>query len=397
MDLVSSSDLRELISGGESPCVSIYMPAHKTGPETRGNPTRYKNLVREAQRQLDEEELDSERRRTIDGMMQSLIDDRTFWRSQSSGLAAFFSPERMRYFRLPESFREIVSVSRRFLIKPLLPHLAGWGRFYVLALSLGGMRLIRCFRYRSIDVTPEEMPRTFEEAMKYDDPEKHIQSHTGVSGKGSSKGSMNIFHGQGSGADERRHKKDILRFFHLVDDGVGKVLAEESVPLVLAGVDYLRALYREASSYRNLLDEGISGNPDRISEGELHDEAWQMVEPVLLEERNRAVEIFEHLQGTPRTATEIEKILPAAAYGQVASLFVAGDREIWGRFDEETGEVQTSGEQAAGTTDLLDLAAAHTLLTGGAVYVEDEEKIPGVSPISAVLRYPAETGETAGK
>jgi hypothetical protein len=46
-------------------------------------------------------------------------------------------------------------------------------------------------------------------------------------------------------------------------EGLGRVLAGDTAPLVLAGVGYLHTIYRDASSYPHLLDTDILGNPLR--------------------------------------------------------------------------------------------------------------------------------------
>jgi hypothetical protein len=66
---------------------------------------------------------------------------------------------------------------------------------------------------------------------------------------------------------------------------------------------------------------------------------------------------------------------------------VARDLQRWGTFDRETGEVQVHEEQEAEDVDLLDLAAVHTFLNSGAVYVVDAGNVPGDAPVAALLHY----------
>ena len=39
----------QALADASSTCISIYMPAEKAGAETRKNPIRFKNLIREAE------------------------------------------------------------------------------------------------------------------------------------------------------------------------------------------------------------------------------------------------------------------------------------------------------------------------------------------------------------
>jgi hypothetical protein len=48
----------------------------------------------------------------------------------------------------------------------------------------------------------EDVPTSIAEALKYDDPEKNLQFHTGTTGGGGGERSA-MFHGQGAGNDEQ--------------------------------------------------------------------------------------------------------------------------------------------------------------------------------------------------
>ena len=49
-------------------------------------------------------------------------------------------------------------------------------------------------------------------------------------------------------------------------------------PLVLAGVDYLFPIYREANTYPHLLDKGITGSPEELTIKDLHRQSLSLVE-----------------------------------------------------------------------------------------------------------------------
>jgi len=88
------------------------------------------------------------------------------------------------------------------------------------------------------------------------------------------------FHGQGVGIDEA--KEDILRYFQHIDRGLHALLKDETAPLMLAGVEYLFPLYQEANTYPHLLEQGITGNPDKLKAETLREKAWDIVEPSVL-------------------------------------------------------------------------------------------------------------------
>jgi hypothetical protein len=384
MDDFNSAELSGLIVRRDEPAVSVYQPTHRAGAGIQQDPIRYKNLLRSAQERLIESGLRSAEADQLLEPARRLLDDEVFWQHQSDGLALFASNSIFRYYRVPFQFEELVVVTDRFHIKPLIRLLSEDGRFYILALSGKQVRLMLGTRHSVSEMDLEEVPQGLAEALRFDDPERQLQFHT------ASRGSSAIFHGQGDVFDAKRHKKDLLRYFQQVDRGLHELLRQREEPLVLAAVDYLIPIYREANTYPNLLEEGITGNPDLLNARELHERAWSLVEPHFERAREKKLARYRELQGTGLTAREIDEIVPAAYHGRIDTLFVATGVQRWGRYDEGQGGVVTHEEPEPGDEDLLDLAAVQTLVHSGEVYAVGTEQIPDVnggSPAVALLRF----------
>lgn len=382
MDLLPREELEELVEGRGGPCVSIFLPTHRTGTETQQDPIRLKNLLGEAREDLLAKGLRSTEADRILEPARELLADDVFWRYQSDGLAVFLSRGDSRLYRLPLRFEELAVVAGRYHVKPVLPLLAGDGQFYVLALSQNGVRLLRAARHSVSEVELRDVPESLADALRHDDAEKQLQFHTGTSGGRG--GRAAVFHGH-EGVDT---KDDILRYFRQIDRGVREVLKGTRAPLVLAGVEYLLPIYREASAYPHLVKEGITGNPEGLSEEEVHREAWAIVRPYFLEARREAVARYEQLAGTGQTSNDLREIVPAAYYGRVDVLFAAADSRQWGAFDPGTGEAELHEEARFGDGDLLDFAAVQTLLNKGTVYVLNPGDMPDGSVVAAsVFRY----------
>lgn len=383
MTVFSRQELEELVSSTAEPCVSIYMPTHRLGAETRQGPIRLKNLTREAERQLTGGGIPPRQARELLGPIEALQEDALFWSYQSDGLAVFSSAGLFRCHSVPATLNELVVVSRRFHVKPLLQLLTGDGRFYVLALSQNKVRLLEATRHRVRDVSLEGVPQSLDEALRYDDKERQLQFHTPAPvGRGEQAA---VFHGQGVGIDDA--KNDILRFFRQVDQGLGGLLKNEKAPLVLASVEYLLPIYKEANTFQHLMDQGIGGNPEALSPEELHDRAWAIVEPHFLKARQDAADRYRQMAGTERASAKLARVVPAAYQGTVEDLFVAVGVQRWGVFNVDTGRVYSHQEPEPGDEDLLDFAAVHTLLRGGTVYAVPPQEVPGATPLAAVFRY----------
>jgi hypothetical protein len=382
MDLLNKDEIGGLIDERGNLCVSMFLPTHRSGPETRQDPIRLKNLLRQAEERLRNNGLRRADAKTFLEPARKLLDDRVFWQHQSDGLAVFASPKTFHSYRLPFSFTELVVVTDRFHVKPLLPLLSGDGRFYVLALSQKQVRLLQGTRHSVGEVNLEDVPTSLVEALGGEERERQLQFHTAA------RGGSAIFHGHGSAGDESEHKKDLLRYFKQIDRGLQDLVCAERIPLVLAGVDYLLPIYREANTCAQLIDEGIVGNPDGLSARELHDKAWSVLEPHFARAQARASAKYRELAGTGKTSSDLNNIIPSAYQGRVESLFVAVGVQRWGAFEANAGELEVHESRQPGDQDLLDLAAVQTLAHAGDVYAVNPDEIPDVrSPVAAIFRY----------
>lgn len=265
MDILKQTDLKQLIDTSGEWCVSMYMPTHRFGREQQQDPIRFKNLVAQSQEKLLKSGL---RRPEVQELLrpaENLLEDKDFWQHQSDGLAVFLSPDSSRTLRLPSRFDELIIIAENFHVKPLLPLLIENGQFYILALSLSEIRMFLGTRDTITELELNDVPTSLQEALSMDDPEKHLDFHTGTKNPSTPGNRLAIFHGQGVQADEQ-DKENILRFFKHVDNGLSNLFDGINIPMALAGVDYLLPLYHQVSTYSNLLEKGlgVGGESRRI-------------------------------------------------------------------------------------------------------------------------------------
>ncbi len=161
MQIISREEIKPLLEQPKGSCVSIYMPIHPAGPEVRQDPIRFKNLIKEAEAQLIDAGLEPQEATALlqnaglepqeaTALLQKAIelDTQEFWEQMGDlGLAIFVSQDFFRYYTLPLNFQELVVVTDRFHVKPLLPILNGNGRFYLLALSQQDVRFFEGTHY----------------------------------------------------------------------------------------------------------------------------------------------------------------------------------------------------------------------------------------------------------
>lgn len=378
MDTLRWQDLERLETPDTTPCVSIFIPTHRARPETEQDPIRLRNLLSQADSQLRALGLRSPEAAALLSPASDLLQQHSFWLHQAEGLAVFVRPGWFHTFRLPLPFNELVVVGDRFHVRPLLPHLAADGRFFVLALSQNQVRLLEGSRHSIEEMELGDAPESLAEALHYEDRESQLLLH--IAGRGSD--GPAIFHGHGSGREVDRER--LVRFFRAVDKGLSTILREERAPMVLAGVESGTAVFREVSSYPELTEGVIPGNPEEMSDAELHRRAWEMVGPRFEADLRADLERFAELDGTGRVAKDPIEVLLASRAGRVGVLFASATQELWGTSTGDGAAIHE--ERKSGDEDLVDAAVAACLRTGTRVHVLNGASLP-VSPMAAVLRY----------
>ncbi len=386
MDTLTQDELRTLSESRGGQHVSLFMSTHPAAPDNLQDPRKLKSLLRQA---ADELRAKGTRGAEADRLLhpgKDLVDDGLFWRPQPGGLAVFIAHESMRVFRLPAAFEDRVVVSDRFHIRPLLPTVDRGERFYVLGLSQKSVRLFLGDRNGLVDVPLGDMPRNIQDALRNDGFDEQLQFHTGTGGARSGAGRRAaIFHG--SGPDTGLTSRYLTEYCKRVSTGIRRVLKDANVPVIVAAVEYLIPMYREADTYHSVTAEGVTGNPDNMSVEAMHSKAWPIARAVFERRREEAVARFRELGGSSATTTQAPSIVRASAYGQVDSLFVGADASLWGAFDQDMGDVEVHEERGPDDVDLVDLATTHTILHGGEVWVAE---VAPDTAMAAILRYQAE-------
>lgn len=383
METISRQALQNLISdSAKSPCVSIFMPAVQAGAQTQQNPIRFKNLVREAKERLCERGMNEHEAEKFLQPAARMIDDNEFWRHQSAGLAVFVAEHAFHNYRLPIEFQELAVVQERFHIKPLLPALTEGERFHILALSQNRVRLFDCSRRSASEVDLENVPRSLADALGHELTHQDLSFH-GATGAGN--GGRPSHKGQVASAAEDDTKTEIHQFFKRLDPGLKHYLQDRR-PLVLAGVEYLLAIYRQESDYKPIIGS-INGNFDEERPQTLCEKAGDVVEPYFSQARQDALARYGDLSDTGRAVDRLEEIVLAANEGRIDTLFIASGIQRWGRFDAANRRVRVHDAPQSGDEDLLDLAAAHTLMQSGQVFMPAQEEVPNEQPQAAILRY----------
>jgi hypothetical protein len=149
------------------------------------------------------------------------------------GLAVFLAPGFNHIHKLPIPVPEESFLGDHFHFKPLLPLLEDAGSFWLLTISANHTRL---------------------------------------------------YHGS------RIRKEELLEFLHRVVPPVEPLIKRSPAPVIVAAPPEVQGHFREIAGWREIQSDGITENPDALSEAELHRGAYALVEPKLAEARAAAVD-----------------------------------------------------------------------------------------------------------
>lgn len=389
MDILQKNEIRELFTIQEDPCISIYIPTFKKGAEVAQNVIRFRQKLKETKNRLKEL---GYRDVTIEDLLkqaQFLIFDNDFWNYQESGFACFISPGQFTYYRLPVSFNEELMIDKKFYLKPLLPFFTNEDHYYILVLDLNQIQFYRATRYRLEEIQLTGIPKSLQESTQYDIEEQYnFTMHTGAPNVGRTV----IAYGLGSSADDKQpRKREILRFFQKVNDGVFGYLKNENAPLVTAGVDYVHPIYREANAYPNLAEKAIVYNTGDLTESDLLEMGREHMNPYFEKDLIHALEIFGDNVSAGKASFNFTEIVKASQTNQIAYLLVDGTEKIWGRLNLDRNEVEIHSPREPGDEDLINLVISNTIMQNGQVYLLNSEKMPVTAPCAAVFRYQTTT------
>lgn len=384
MTLLTRKELAALATMHEGRCVSIYLPTHQAGQEVNEHQDSilFKNQLSAAEKSM--RELGYGRKETDEFLApaRELLSDPVFWRNQAAGLAVFLGRSMMRCFHLPMAVGPCTYVSHEYYLKPLIPIFMGNGNFYLLTLNFQEVKFYRGNRDQLAEVPlPVPLPGRREEVVGYDYEPKVLGFHSGAG-----KGAAAIFHGHADWQEDV--KEELVRFFRDVDQKIAPVIQGEHAPLVIASLDYVFPLYREANTYQHLYQEPVAVNPESLKHNDLHRRVWEKMAFHFDEEREQKAALFSQFTDSPRTSSDIREVVPAALGGRVDTLFLDEGQEFWGVYDPLTGEVRLQDAHNRSNTSLANLVAVKVFLSGGQVYLQEQAFMPGPwSAVNALYRY----------
>lgn len=369
IDLPSHDDILALAGTRTPAAVTIYVATTPVTQSAQADRTELGNLAREAVAQLRAAGVDSRDADAIAAALDDIGDDDGFWAMQANSLAIFATPGRVRTFRLPSRLESSVHVADRFHIKPILRSVSFGNEAWVLAISMGSVRLVEV----SAELPPHEVkvpgvPAGMADALGR-------RSHGERTGAGRS-------------GEQTSESALLRRYARAVDEALRPVLTGHVRPLIVAAAEPLASVYRAVSSYPHTASEVIGGSADDTPVHVLADEARPVLDRIHDGEVRDFAALFAQRGSEGRATADIAQAARAATFGAIDSMIVDIDITVPGTVDDETGAV-TLAEHDDGTTyGVVDEIVSRALKAGARIIAARAGEVPGGGALAAILRYP---------
>jgi hypothetical protein len=341
--VITRAEFNRLLEQDGGPKVSLYMPRHIGGRDTRQDPARLKTLLNCAESKLADVGVKPNDADPLLAPARALVGNEGFWREQARGLAVFLSSERMRVFSMPVEPEEHVCAGERFHLFPLLSLVGGDYRFLILTVSRDRARLYSATR-ESVVPTEVELPKGVQSVAARTD-----------------------YDGENTPEDYRQ--AEIIQYFREISKAVESYARRERLPIMLIALPENQGHFRALGNHPDLLYLGINENPDAMNERQLLARSLDVLRPLQANSDKQLLDRFGSMTGGNRISTEIEEIAQAARDGRVDTLILSDTCQA--RIDDT----------------LLDTALIFSLRNGGHAHILPQGMMPAQSPAAAIFRY----------
>jgi hypothetical protein len=375
--MVSEKTINELIDQDGEIFVTITLPTHKKGEESKQDPIRFKNLLNEAHQKLSTKLSGTV---NIDKFLKpakELLEKPLYWSHLDRGLVVYITENSFRVHKLPYPLKEQVFVNDHFLITPMLPMTSMDGTFNLLAVSRQNLRLLECNRNEVNEITPGDSSTSVDDYLEVD-PEKQLQFHSG------SKGQKAVYFGHNANEEDKMIVVEM--YLREVEKEITPLLNQSQNPLILVGLAENLNLYKKVNSYSRLLDNELQKNPDELSDKKLKDEGWNIIKNHFLADMYRSLDKYG-ASSSEIYSNNLGEIVEATVMGKSNTIFIAKDEQKWGFYDEENHTVQYSNNNNPDDVELLNWLSITGFKTGSKVYMLPKEEMPARSTVAAEFRF----------
>ncbi len=372
---------QDIFTKAKEPCISIYLPTHKSSPENKQDSILFKKLISDAEKLLHKKYPEADLKKLTEPLL-AIKEDWHLWENATEGLCVLSDIEKCLVYRIMEPVKESVTVSDAFYVRPLIKFFQTDDKYILLALSRSKFTLYQGNKYEISEIElPEGTFKTIGDVLGEDFTQPYL-THGSYGGAGG----LAMFHGHGDKNAET--DKDTVKFFNYVDKFVFDNFSKNSnLPLILYALTEHHGEFRKLSKNPNLLKDGIKHSDNSIDIRKLKKLAWEVMEPVYFKKHQDWIDRYHKLKVNSLGENHLEKIIKAGCENRIEAVLIEADRVIPGKVDYEKCEFIPGDIEQPGYDDVLEEIAELVYKGGGEVIVLPKEKMPSRNGIAAIFRY----------
>jgi hypothetical protein len=361
----------------KGPFISIYLTTHHHPSESKKDRIVFKKLINQAKDKLVADYNNIEIESFLEPLYQ-LEQESPFWSFNHAGLAVFLKEKNCFIYRLPLEINSSVSYGDKINFKPLIRMFQNVVHYHVLALNRDFFKL-----YEVIGKSIEEIHLDPSIMIKAKDVigDQRTESYNSIGGLSTS-GMQAATHGHGGKKDDI--DIDTEKYLRYVEQTVNsQVTLHKKIPIVLVSLQKTNILYRKLNKNKHLFEKGIIKSPDSMTDQEILDETYILVEDYFKEELRRLTDNARRSIELGKASEDIHQIVKAIKTNQIETMYLLDDRKLYGYVDWENQTVEVNNKSEL---DILEELAEKTILHGHQVYIVDKEWLKVGSGILAQFR-----------
>ncbi|XGC82129.1 hypothetical protein ACES2L_06480 [Bdellovibrio bacteriovorus] len=378
LEKMTHEDLLRLTSVQDGPCISIYIPSMPA----KTLELEYEALVRRASYLLScDPRKDQQREEMRKTLLETLynFDPTELLGGREQGIALFVNKHWRSYFLAGHELPSKVVVAESFHLKPLIEDIQGEHIYHILTLTGEEAVLLACDGDTGNDV------------------------HTFLFHQGSHSSSIHWKHGddsetaqiphlkstlRGRGAEDNKFKKktSVKLFLRWIEAKISKEPGYKTHPLLIFTNETMFHAYKEISSHPAPVFCKIDPSKGVPRIDALIHQANDYIKKNIAQHKHQSAQEIEEAARQRRVIDDLVKISRAALSGQVRTLFLRNNIELWGQFHRQSAQFTLHPKQMdAKDDDILDDIACEVIRHGGEVIVVNDKDMPSTSPAAAIL------------
>lgn len=339
------------------PCVSIFVPTHRTAPESEKDPIALKNLIAEAERRLQNEFSKSVANEFIP-RLNELASAHNF-KNSLDGLALFVGNSIAERVRLPLTVEPRVIIDGTFATRDIYRAMHSQKAYFILTLQGDSAQLYDAFGDRiSMEVRNELFPFLNDLPVP---PEEHK-------------------------SEASREDNRMREFVNRVDKRVQSFLTEQAGRLVVVATERMQSFLHEVTDDKNVFI-GFTEPPGTDNMHDVAQRAWAVVEEWLASERERAVDELSDAVNDNRFASDLNDIWRAINEGRGDMLIVEEGYFQPAAFKDGHISLEEPEDAAGRIDDVVDEIIELCMEKGGTVVFVENEELPTFDRIGLITRY----------